>query len=33
MMDFKIVFGPATGGPSDYYRIPSMITTKNGGES
>ena len=30
MMEFKTVFGPDTGGPSDYYRIPSMITTKNG---
>lgn len=30
IMDFKTVFGPSTGGPSDYYRIPSMITTKNG---
>ena len=29
-MEFKTVFGPGTGGPSDYYRIPSMITTKNG---
>ena len=30
MIEFKTVFGPGTGGPSDYYRIPSMITTKNG---
>lgn len=29
-MDFKTIFGPGTGGPSDFYRIPSMITTKNG---
>ncbi len=29
-MNFTTVFGPGTGGPSDYYRIPSMITTKNG---
>ena len=29
-MKFTTVFGPGTGGPSDYYRIPSMITTKNG---
>ncbi len=29
-MDFKTIFGPDTGGPSDYYRIPSMVTTKNG---
>lgn len=29
-MNFKTVFGPGTGGPSDYYRIPSMVTTKNG---
>ena len=29
-MEFKTIFGPGTGGPSDYYRIPSMITTKNG---
>ncbi|MBQ8210278.1 MAG: exo-alpha-sialidase [Clostridia bacterium] len=29
-MEFKTVFGPGTGGPSDYYRIPSMVTTKNG---
>lgn len=30
MMQYKTVFGPNTGGPSDFYRIPSMITTKNG---
>ncbi len=29
-MKFTTVFGPDTGGPSDFYRIPSMITTKNG---
>ena len=29
-MKFQTVFGPGTGGPSDYYRIPSIITTKNG---
>lgn len=29
-MNFTTVFGPDTGGPSDFYRIPSMITTKNG---
>lgn len=29
-MNFKTVFGPGTGGPSEFYRIPSMITTKNG---
>lgn len=29
-MNFKEVFAPNTGGPSDFYRIPSMITTKNG---
>lgn len=29
-MEFKTIFGPGTGGPSDYYRIPSMITTKSG---
>lgn len=29
-MEFKTVFGPTTGGPSEYYRIPSVITTKNG---
>lgn len=28
-MNFKTVFGPQTGGPSDFYRIPSIITTKN----
>ncbi len=29
-MKFTTLFGPGTGGPSDYYRIPSIITTKNG---
>lgn len=29
-MEFKTLFGPGLGGPSDYYRIPSIITTKNG---
>lgn len=29
-MKFKTVFGPGTGGPSEFYRIPSMITTKSG---
>lgn len=29
-MEFKTVFGPGTGGPSEFYRIPSVITTKNG---
>lgn len=29
-MEFSTVFGPDTGGPADFYRIPSMITTKNG---
>ena len=29
-MEYITLFGPGTGGPSDYYRIPSMITTKNG---
>lgn len=29
-MEFKTVFGPGTGGPADFYRIPSMVTTKNG---
>ena len=29
-MEFKTIFGPGTGGPSDYYRIPSMITTRSG---
>ncbi|MBQ8029425.1 MAG: exo-alpha-sialidase [Clostridia bacterium] len=28
-MDFKTVFGPDTNGPSEFYRIPSMISTKN----
>jgi sialidase-1 len=29
-MEFKTIFSAETGGPSDFYRIPSMITTKNG---
>lgn len=29
-MEFSTVFGPNTGGPADFYRIPSIITTKNG---
>ena len=29
-MQFKKLFAPGTGGPSDFYRIPSMITTNNG---
>lgn len=29
-LDFKAVFAPSTGGPSEYYRIPSVITTDNG---
>lgn len=29
-MDFQTVFGPGLGGPSDFYRIPSLVTTKNG---
>lgn len=29
-MKFSTVFGPGNGGPSEFYRIPSMITTKNG---
>ncbi len=29
-MEFTTLFGPGTGGPSDYYRIPSIVTTKNG---
>ncbi len=29
-MQFQTVFGPGLRGPSDYYRIPSMVTTKNG---
>lgn len=28
-MKLTAVFGPGTGGPSEFYRIPSMITTKN----
>lgn len=30
MIKFKTVFGANTGGPSEFYRIPSMITTKTG---
>lgn len=26
----KMVFGPGLGGPSEYYRIPSMVVTKSG---
>ncbi len=29
-MEFQTVFGPQEGGPAQYYRIPSMVTTKNG---
>lgn len=29
-MKFKTVFGPETKGPCDYYRIPSLITAKDG---
>jgi hypothetical protein len=29
-VEFQVVFGPDTGGPSDFYRIPSMVTTSNG---
>lgn len=29
-MEFKVVFGPDNGGPSRFYRIPSLVTTKNG---
>lgn len=29
-MNFQTVFGPDTGGPSKFYRIPSVICTKNG---
>lgn len=29
-MEKKIVFSKASGGPADFYRIPSMVTTKNG---
>lgn len=29
-MKFETIFGPGTGGPSDYYRIPSVVTTKTG---
>jgi len=29
-MEFKNIFSRETGGPSEFYRIPAMITTKNG---
>lgn len=29
-MEFQTVFGPNIKGPSEYYRIPSLITAKNG---
>ena len=29
-MEFQTVFGPDSGGPAPYYRIPSVITTKSG---
>lgn len=29
-MEFIKLFAPDTSGPSDFYRIPSMVTTKNG---
>lgn len=29
-MEFQTVFGPHLKGPSDYYRIPSLITAKDG---
>ncbi len=29
-MKFQTVFGPGLGGPSEYYRIPSAVTTKHG---
>lgn len=29
-MEFIKLFAPGTSGPSDFYRIPSMVTTKNG---
>ena len=29
-MEFQSIFSAATGGPSEFYRIPAMITTKNG---
>lgn len=29
-MEFQTLFGPGLGGPADYYRIPSIVTTKNG---
>lgn len=27
-MEFKTVFGPQINGPSNFYRIPSLITAK-----
>ncbi|MBQ7116578.1 MAG: exo-alpha-sialidase [Clostridia bacterium] len=30
MIKFETIFGPGTGGPSDFYRIPSVVTTKTG---
>lgn len=29
-MDFQTLFGPGLGGPAENYRIPSIVTTKNG---
>lgn len=29
-MEFKTVFGPQINGPSNFYRIPSLITAKDG---
>lgn len=29
-MEFQTLFGPGLGGPADYYRIPSIVTTKSG---
>lgn len=29
-MEYKTVFGPGLNGPADYYRIPSLITAKDG---
>ena len=29
-VEFQTVFGPDSGGPAPYYRIPSVITTKSG---
>ena len=29
-MEFKNIFSRETGGPSEFYRIPAMITTQNG---